>query len=270
MQDEQGNAPSTGRPALSGAVRGRILAIDVGNSRLKWGFSEGGVWIARGRSLHGDIATLPDRWRPYGDPEVAIVANVAGDAVRGELSVALGHFRFRPTWLKASASQCGVSSHYHNPAQLGPDRWAALIAARQVSPGATLVVNAGTATTIDCLTAGGEFLGGLILPGLGLMLRSLNLGTALIGDDAGHFDGFPRRTRDAVYSGAVQATVGAIDRQARTMEDAGHGPVGCVLTGGASDALAAHLGSPPLQVETLVLDGLRHIAETGLGGRGTA
>jgi len=265
MDDSAVKPAATGAAAAMGSAL-RVLAIDVGNSRLKWGISDRGQWIARDRILHADIAMLPDRWRPFGDPDVAIVANVAGDAVRGALGAALGQFSARPIWLVAAARQCGVSNHYLRPSQLGADRWAALIGARHAAPGTSLVVNAGTATTIDALTAAGDFLGGLILPGLGLMTRSLNLGTALIGEDAGHLDGFPRCTRDAVYSGAVQSTLGAIERQLRALEAAGHGPVKCVLTGGAADALAPHMSGPLVRVETLVLDGLRQVAEASRNG----
>jgi len=252
------------RVAAAGARR--ILAIDVGNSRLKWGISEAGRWVARDRIVHADIPLLPARWRPHGDPDIAIVANVAGDAIRAALGAALGSFKLQPIWLTASASCCGVSNHYLRPSQLGADRWAALIAARHAAAGSCLVVNAGTATTLDALTAGGDFVGGLILPGLGLMTRSLNLGTALIGADAGHYQGFPRSTRDAVYTGAVQATVGAIDRQLVAMETAGHGPAHCVLTGGASDVLAPHIAATTIRIETLVLDGLRYVADRSPGG----
>ena len=86
------------------------------------------------------------------------------------------------------------------------------------------MVNVGTAVTIDALTARGEFLGGLILPGLELMANSLCAGTAGLPLRPGRFEAFPTNTADAIHSGALQAVCGAIDRMERALGAAGHAP----------------------------------------------
>ena len=78
-------------------------------------------------------------------------------------------------FIGAREKQCGVRNGYAKPAQLGSDRWAALIAAWHLVQRKCLVVDSGTATTIDTLSGQGEFVGGLILPGVELMQRSLCL-----------------------------------------------------------------------------------------------
>ena len=104
-----------------------------------------------------------------------------------------------PVWLVSQPEQCGVKNGYRNPAQLGSDRWAAMIGARALSGGKpTLVVVCGTAATIDFVNAGGEFTGGVILPGVGLMIRSLHEGTAALPDADGQFTDHPQQTVDAI------------------------------------------------------------------------
>ena len=80
-------------------------------------------------------------------------------------------------FIAARNEQCGVRNLYQPPVQLGSDRWAALIAAWQQEHTSCLVVNCGTATTLDALSAQGEYLGGLILPGVSMMQKSLVTGT---------------------------------------------------------------------------------------------
>src|SRR5690606_31240552 len=104
-----------------------------------------------------------------------VACNVAG-AENAERIAA--QFKITPEWVVPQREQCGVKNGYKKPAQLGADRWASLIAARAMHDGASLVVNAGTATTIDLLDNSGRFLGGLILPGLRLMRSALANNTA--------------------------------------------------------------------------------------------
>ena len=163
-----------------------------------------------------------------------------------------------PEFIAATATHGGVTNGYDNPAQLGCDRWAALIAAWHQFGGACLVVNCGTATTIDALSPRGEFVGGLILPGIDLMRQSLAQGAAQLPWSDGAVCDFPRNTADAITSGAVKATAAAIDRQARLLGD----NVPCLLSGGAAELLRPHLTCHAILVENLVLLGLQILGES--------
>ena len=90
----------------------------------------------------------------------------------------------------SQAEQCGVRSSYAEPAQLGADRWAALIGARRRYAGPCAVVNAGTTMTVDALSAEGIFLGGFIVPGLELMREALARNTAQLKAQDGRFSFF--------------------------------------------------------------------------------
>jgi type III pantothenate kinase len=238
-----------------------ILVADAGNSRVKWALHDGRAftqeaWVALER-----LQDLAAAWSGLPPPGAIAIANVAGPGVRETLGRLMGAWGVEPIWVEGARSQCGVTSLYEDPAQLGPDRWAALIGARRRVRQTCLVVNSGTAMTVDAMSAAGEFLGGLIVPGFDLMHRSLGEHTARLAADRGKFTVFPRNSADAITSGAVQSLCGAIERMARAIEQAGHGNPSVLLTGGAAAAVREPLGLAVTYVERLVLEGLVCIAK---------
>ena len=130
----------------------------------------------------------------------------------------------------------------------------------QRGPGHKLVVNAGTALTVDALTAAGRFLGGLIVPGPALMRRSLDRGTAGLRLTEGELRDLPTSTPEAITSGAIQACVGAVERLGKAMAAHGAPPDRIILSGGAAAEIAASLPIAATLHEHLVLDGLVLIA----------
>lgn len=236
------------------------LAIDAGNTRIKWALHDGKGWVARGVAMTVEAASVAAQWpeMPPGTP--AIASNVAGPAVADTLRAGASGRGLSLRFIASTGLQCGVTSRYREPAQLGTDRWAALVAAHGSRPCDQLVVNAGTALTIDALTRDGQFLGGVIAPGPALMRRSLDRGTAGLRLTEGHFADFPLSTPDAITSGAIQACAGAVARMAEAMARHGHAPERVVLSGGAAAELAPHLPLSAAIEENLVLDGLLLIA----------
>lgn len=237
-----------------------ILAIDAGNSRVKWGWHDGRSWHNLATVSLIEFAAASHDLNPFAatheNPEQIIISNVAGDGAHQLLVNWTSIFDAEPLWLKGEAERCGVKSLYERPEQLGPDRWAALVAARGLHQGPCLVVNAGTATTVDLLSAQGEFLGGLILPGVDLMRFVLHEHTGRLPLQAGRFERTPRNTLDAIETGCRHAQAGAVERMYRV---AGAGAQ-CLVSGGAGVALIEQLGMPCRYVENLVMEGLARIA----------
>ncbi len=232
-----------------------ILCLDAGNTRLKWGLREGPAWRGQGVLALDDsdgIATLLPAVSEH-----ILACNVAGDAVAQRIEDSAAGFGVPLEWFRSSAACCGVTNGYANPSQLGADRWAALVGARGVLTSPALVVMAGTATTIDVLDAEGTFRGGLILPGLDLMRQALARNTAGLPEARGTYRDIPTNTDDAIVSGALHATLGAIERMARHVAD-GAGTV--ILSGGAAEKLAPHIRLPLRRVDNLVLEGLARVA----------
>ena len=197
--------------------RGNLLAIDAGNTRTKWALFDG-----TGKILSQDVCANPDlvtlEFLPKNTPcHQVIISNVAGAEVAQLLKYKCQALGLTIAWAKASSLACGVKNNYDNPSQLGTDRWAALIAAWSLYQTPCVVINLGTAVTIDALAShhhGAEFLGGLILPGLKLLQQTLVNGTRDIASGVasklGEIERFPTNTADAVYTGASLAIVGAI------------------------------------------------------------
>ncbi len=236
-----------------------IFCIDCGNTRIKWGAYNGQKWLAQGAVAHTNVAeltNLTDTWQPT----AVCLASVAGSPVTQSIRDALIAWQALISDVKTSAGAAGVFNGYENPAQLGVDRWLAMIGARGISPAACLVVMAGTATTIDTLAANGHFLGGLILPGLDLMRQSLARDTAALPLANGEHKAFPRNTHDAIISGCIEAQLGAIERAFRQI--AGEPNATCLISGGNAEFLASQLTIPHRRVENLVLEGLARYSMT--------
>ena len=239
----------------------KVLAIDAGNSRIKWGLAEDGRWLERGAVPTADSAALGHALAAVEAAQRIVVANVAGDTVARNIESAVQRYGVGVDVLVARAEQCGVRSGYAAPQQLGPDRWAALVGARGLFQGPCVVVNAGTTMTVDALSSEGLFLGGFIVAGYALMRSSLASNTARLKLQEGRFSFFPDNTGDAIASGAINALAGAVERMARYMGETGEGEPTVMLSGGDA-SLIAPLINPPLQVvDNLVLEGLLRIGE---------
>jgi len=243
-------------------INGTVLAIDAGNTRIKWGAHDGAHWLVQAwvdtacaEELKPALAGLPPL-------QAVVVSNVAGAALRELILRALPPAP-APRWIKSERVQCGVRNGYDDPAQLGCDRWAALIGARQLFGGPAVVVDAGTALTADALTGDGVFVGGIIVPGAELMRKALAEHTAALKPQPGKFGFFPDTTGDAIMSGAVNALAGAIERMARFLEEAGQPQPACVLSGGGAALLEPYLNLEVKVVDNLVLEGLLEIAREG-------
>jgi type III pantothenate kinase len=235
-----------------------LLAIDAGNSRIKWGVHGNGAWITRDALATSEADRLREALAHAGSFHRAVISNVAGDDVARKLEGALpGGVAL--SWVTGREEQCGVRSSYADPAQLGPDRWASLIGARHLQEGSCVVVNAGTTMTVDALSAESIFLGGFIVPGFELMRCALDANTARLALRQGAFSFFPDNTGDAIASGALNALAGAIDRMCHYVVETGEDDPTIVVSGGNAALLVPHLNARVQVVDNLVLEGLVRI-----------
>ena len=248
-----------------------FLAIDIGNTRLKWalyaGPQPGSPMLAHGAQFLENIETLAEGdWaRLPVAPGSMLGSNVAGDAMRHRVEEQMEEiWDIEPRWVASSAQAGGVTNGYDHPGRLGADRFVALIGARHhvlargrgQTPKPALVVMVGTAVTVDALDADGRFLGGLILPGHGIMLRSLEGGTAGLRVPTGEVREFPTNTSDALTSGGNYAITGAIERMHRhILKRCGQAPV-TLMTGGAGWKVSPALDIPHELIDSLIFDGL--------------
>jgi type III pantothenate kinase len=252
-----------------------FLAIDVGNTRLKWAIYEapraGARLLEHGAEFLENIDKLADGpWATMPVPSQMLGCSVAGDAVRLRVREQMEHtpgWDVQPRWVVSSAEEAGLTNGYDHPMRLGADRWVAMVGAfermKSQHPGQRkpiIVVMVGTAVTVEAIDQHGKFLGGIILPGHGIMLRALESGTAGLHVPTGEVTTFPTNTSDALTSGGTFAIAGAISRMWNQLErHCGERPVG-YITGGAAWKMAPHITKPLELVDTLIFDGLLAIA----------
>lgn len=278
------------------------LLIDIGNTRLKWAWCEAGAALPATGALptpwqHGSAVAHADEGalktlaaelralRASGPMPSVWISNVAGPVIAAAVDAALveAFGGCAPVqWVRSAAAHGNLANGYREPTQLGVDRWVGAVGAHRWLPHDTLlVVTAGTATTLDIVTVAADgsarFEGGLILPGLALMLGTLARNTAQLPaldvGDAGSVAGAQRRwadnTHDAIAAGCLAAQAGAIERTWRALGERGPAggparrPARCLLSGGARHALAGALAVPFEMHDNLVLLGLHAMALAG-------
>lgn len=243
-----------------------FLAIDIGNTRLKWAtYSEaepGARMLAHGAVFLETIDSLAEtEWHGLPAPTRMLGCVVAGEGIKRRVEEQLELWDLPPRWVVSSAAAGGIRNGYDHPGRLGADRFVALIGARQHvlergRPRAALVVMVGTAVTVDALDADGRFLGGLILPGFGVMQRALEMSTAGLKVPTGEIVDFPTNTSDALMSGGSNAMAGAVERMHRKLlNHAGEEPL-LLMSGGAASKLSAITDLHFETVESLIFDGL--------------
>ena len=244
-----------------------FLAVDIGNTRLKWALyaddarpgaspeRQGAVFIENCGRL------ADDDWQHLAAPRAMLGSNVASDAVRRRVEEQMDRWDVAPRWVVPSTQAGGVTNGYDHPTRLGADRWVAVIGARAHARqrgfgGPVLVVMVGTAVTVEALSSDGHYLGGLILPGHGIMLRALESGTAGLRVPTGEVRDFPTNTSDALTSGGTYAITGAIERLYRHLQAReGRAPL-VLMTGGAGWKVSPALDVPHELIEGLIFDGL--------------
>jgi type III pantothenate kinase len=250
------------------------LLLDAGNSALKWvvmtpdGRLGPGHGTLRNAAPAEMTAGVAEQLRSRAAVPIAAAygCGVATPALMRALAqgvqqtygVAVEWFESQPLFEHDGVR---LRNGYRDPSQLGVDRWHALLAARAAHPGRSLVVvNAGTATTVDGVTMDGIFVGGAIAPGVRMMFDALARGTANLPYSRGTLVSYPDNTEDAIATGVIGAQLGLVERFVRNFR-ADHGDPQVILTGGYAQSFAPFIGlgtSLPsvIREENLVLRGV--------------
>lgn len=242
------------------------LVVDVGNTRLKWARADGRMLTDKGDAVHATLGVakvLEACWSGLIRPHRVLVCNVAGAVMAETLSTWMAqHWHCPVDFIVARRAGWGVTNAYQVPANLGADRWAALVAAHRKFSPPVCIVDCGTAITIDVLAAEGQHLGGLILPGLTAMRRSLYRCTDAIPEvSGGNLSLLARNTNDAVASGTLHAAVALIDRVIAEVQATVEAEVTCVVCGGDASLIVPHLARRATYEPDLVLLGAAWMAE---------
>lgn len=236
-----------------------MLLIDMGNTRMKWRrVSRAGVSEGSWSQFQGEWAKA-DCWSLLEPDEAVWIASVA-DANRKECLTRLGlqSTGKAPRFAIAEPMQSGVTNGYKDKARLGIDRWLAILAAWRECRQRCVVIDAGSALTVDLINERGEHEGGHIVPGLHMQMNVLLQATAQV-----RFDGrlarslMPGRdTETAVTQGVMCMTTGYLRYLLQEAWQSGPEMPVVFLTGGDAEHLAPYVNLPVNVRKHLVLDGL--------------
>ena len=241
------------------------LLIDDGNSRLKWAMAS-----SAGELSQVQLATvnskLETNWDDCEKPDAILISSVGSEQHKQNLiDLFENKWHIVPAFVTSPAKDFGVVNAYREPTRLGSDRWAAMIAAYQIEQSAVLVVDAGTALTIDAIDDNGRHLGGLISPGLSLSRRTLASDTNM---EFGAVDKtssslFASSTEQGIAGGTHYALSSLVEHAYRNFEEqlgAATNKPRCYLTGGDAEKIKETLECPYTHEPLLVLKGLALIA----------
>ena len=244
------------------------IVVDIGNTQIKWARVANGRLESIGQALHAGSAEVAlDGLDPVlASASPVVAANVAGEEFAELLRARVGEHGADLMLVRPAREQFGVSCAYRDPARLGADRWAAVIAAHQLIAGAACVIDAGTTVTLDAVAVDGRHLGGLILAGPEIVAGALSRETRGIGDTVPAtsaptgLDLLGASTNDAVAHGTMLAIAAGLDRAVTEIASALGSPPTVVLTGGRAGELEYWLETPVHYRPQFVLEGLAYIA----------
>lgn len=238
------------------------LLIDFGNTRCKWVSIVDHEWRSQGSFAYDGENLLPrmQQLLPLQEAKEIHIASVLGESFENECLIAFEHTA-TCHFYHSQAQAYSIQLAYQDPTGYGVDRYAALVAAHQSVSGDKIIIDCGTAITIDALKHTGEHLGGLIAPGVMLMCKSLCQQTANLSFNQNSTSPvlLANNTEEAIYSGSAFVASYGLEAVITKMQ-ARLDQATVILTGGGVkhmrglDSLASHIRP------NLVLEGLEIMA----------
>ena len=246
-----------------------ILLVDLGNTFLKWAeFSDNVLnHYSRENIRDNDITWILDNsWSVLDKPERILISSVASSSQYQHIVTWIkNRWQLIPERVVSPSSGHGVDNSYSEPANLGSDRWLAMVAAYQHHKSGVCIIDCGTAITADIVLANGQHLGGYIVPGLQMMQQTL------LNDTAGIIGKLQKpsivtllepgtSTTECIQRGAITSALGFIDKIQSYLEHNFEDEFTYLFTGGDAEYLIPHLTIKVYHAPLLVLDGMAVIA----------
>jgi type III pantothenate kinase len=242
------------------SIAGTSLQLDVGNSSVKWRLVRCDQICDRGSYPRGNESAQSKLLNCTDTLDYIWIASVAAPAAEAELAQLLeGQWGIVPWFARTQARTGSLSNSYEDPGRMGVDRWLAMLGAREREQGRLCVIDAGSALTIDIVSASGRHEGGYIIPGAALMERALLLDTDRVrfDEEVSYALAPGTSTAAAVRHGIALAQAGAV---ALALDQAGGEPMALLFCGGAGAALMQLVNRGGQWLPDLVFEGLAAMA----------
>lgn len=236
------------------------LTVDMGNTRVKYAVFDRGVLLHEGCVEQLDDRTLSEILSQYPNVSRSIVASTRGrcEAVTDLLMRRVGHCLRLSSQLPVP-----IRNAYATPESLGEDRLAAAVGAATLYPGRNLlIVDFGTAITIDLVTADGIFRGGNISPGMEMRFRALSDYTAALPlcGAVEEYTLIGRSTTEAIEQGVIHGIAFEIEGYIARLQEK-MGALSIIFTGGDAKFFAKRIKNTIFAHCDLVFLGLNRILE---------
>ncbi|MCH2108872.1 MAG: type III pantothenate kinase [Polyangiaceae bacterium] len=257
-----------------------LLALDIGNTNLVGGLFDGNnlrstfrLATERSKTVDEHAILLADMLRLKGIDanriQSAILASVVPQATSRVAQAVELVVAQKPLIVGGPGLKTGLRINHDNPREVGADRIVNAIAAHEKVKGEVIVVDFGTGTTFDCINSAGEYVGGVIVPGVqvsldGLLLRAAKLARVEIAEPE-HIIG--RSTEAALQSGVVYGYASLVDGLVRKIRRELGGNSAILATGGLAKQICKHCEEPMEICPNLTLEGLRLIYERNRGSK---
>ena len=244
-----------------------MLLIDIGNSCLKWAVADKNAYLSRAvlpysltdlrqicAETFADLQHQPDIY----------ISCVAGEAIKQIVAEWFQeHWQVKPVFVRSQHECLGLVNAYREAEKLGVDRWCAMLGAWQKYQRGFCIIDCGTAVTVDVVDNSGKHLGGLIMPGLNIMMAALKKDAQGIGIIKGELCNLADNTGDAVVSGCYQVLAAGLEKLVTEYRSRFGEKFLCIVTGGDGKHIAAKFGFDYNHEPDLVLDGLKTIIISG-------
>ncbi|MDH5765697.1 MAG: type III pantothenate kinase [Gammaproteobacteria bacterium] len=237
-----------------------MLLIDVGNSCLKWAVWNKNNYQSEGTEFYSKekIIQVFEKLLPVIDKEsVVYISSVAGKKINKDIECWFYEFmNLEVVFLTVESEFKGLKNGYVKTNTLGVDRWLAMIGAWQKYQAGCCVIDCGTAVTMDVINNNGQHLGGVIMPGVGLMCSSLRDGTDAIDVFQGELNSLARSTEDAVTGGCFYVLAEGLNGLIKKYQSEINTDLLCIITGGNGREIAKQFSCKYFYEPRLVMDGI--------------
>lgn len=257
-----------------------LLTVDIGNTNIVGGLFDDSrlaqtfrLATTSSRTIDEYAALLSQLLALRAvDPkqiDACIVASVVPPATDIVVQAVAQVVGVQPLIVGGPGLRTGIRIRYDNPREVGADRIVNAIAAHAHSENAVIVVDFGTATTFDCVSAEGDYVGGVIVPGVqvsldGLLGRAAKLSRIELSDPP-HVIG--KNTAHAMQSGVIHGYASLVDGLLEKIEKEMGTPCRTIATGGLAERICAHTTRVEEVILNLTLEGLRLVYELNRGAR---
>ena len=216
-----------------------ILLVDIGNTRAKFCLCDSGK-LTNIHSIDNDLLSETYLQREFAFVTRVIVASVNKPRLLEILSVWAKANNKKLEEIKTQANAFGIDCAYREYQHLGIDRWVAIIGANKLYPNRNLlIVDAGTALTIDALTADGQHLGGWISPGVQTAINAVLANTTKVFGERADCNelSFGTATAEGLQQGCWASVLGSVTLAVNVFEKT-HDNIKLVFTGGDGKVLS--------------------------------